>query len=147
MTTRHTHGGATRRLYGPTVQYPDGKVVRGRVVNVERILTEFEQLDANSRSAFLCIVAHHLTVAIRCIVFDPPVTEGGLERVKWINETLHRLTSCVNPHRRWSPHDEGLLIREIIENSFMHGFDGWIGHALAAAAGNTLSAKKPVAAK
>jgi hypothetical protein len=135
MSTKST----TRKLHGPTVQYADGKVVPGRPVDVDQILTQFEYLDADGRSAFLCIIAHDLTVAIRSIVFDPPVTEAAIERVKWINESLHRLTSCVNPHKRWSAHDEALLIRGIIENSFEHGFNGWVGRAVAVAAGNTIS--------
>lgn len=81
------------------------------------------------------------------MVFDPPVTEDGVERVKWINEALHRLTSCVNPHHRWSGRDEAMLIRGIIDNSFQYGFDGWLGHALAAAAGSVLGRTQSVAAK
>ena len=147
MSTKHTDRNTGRRLYGPTVQYADGKVVRGRPIDVERILTTFEQLDADARSAFLCIIAHDLTVAIRSVVFDPPVTAVGLDRVKWINESLHHLTSCVNPRKRWSAQDEAMLIRGIIENSFEHGFEGWIGRAIAVAAGDTISTRKPVAAK
>ena len=134
------------QLFGPTVKSANGKTVRGKALDVERILAQFERADAESRRAFLCIVAHDLTVAIRGIVFDPPVTGDSIERVKWINEALHQLTSCVNPHHRWSAPDEALLIRGIIENSFEYGFDGWLGHALAAGAGNATAAKKPVAA-
>jgi len=136
-----------RKLYGPTVEYPDGRVIPGQPVNVEDVLTQFEHLDADARSAFLCIIAHDLTVAVRSIVFDPPVTEAGLERVKWINESLHRLTSCVNPYKRWSAQDEAMLIRGIIANSFEHGFDGWVGRAIAAAAGNTTRTRQSVEAK
>ena len=133
-------------LYGPTVQYANGKVVPGRPVDINQIVTRFEHLDADGRSAFLCTIAHDLTVAIRSIVFDPPVTEAGIECVKWINESLHRLTSCVSPHKRWSARDEALLIRGIIENSFQHGFDRWVGRAVAVAAEKTIGTKKPVTA-
>jgi hypothetical protein len=139
------NGGATdttRKLYGPSIQYADGRVVPGEPIDVEQILTQFEDLDADARSAFLCIVAHDLTVAIRSVVFDPPVTDEALDRIKWINESLHRLTSCVNPKKRWSAHDEAMLIRGIIDSSFEHGFDGWIGRAVAAAAGSTIGTKK-----
>jgi hypothetical protein len=121
-------------------------VVPGQPLDVERIVSQFEQLDSDARSSFLCIIAHDLTVAIRSIVFDPPVTEAGLETVKCINESLHRLTSCVNPRKRWSARDESLLVRGIIENSFEHGFESSIGRALAAAAANTI-ADTTVAAK
>jgi hypothetical protein len=144
MNTNDAPKETARKLYGPTVECADGRVVPGQPVNVERVLTQFEHLDADARSAFLCIIAHDLTVAIRSVVFDPPVTETGLERVKWINEALHRLTSCVNPYKRWSARDEAMLIRGIIENSFKHGFDGWVGRAIAVAAGNTIGAKQPV---
>src|SRR6266851_1337805 len=142
MSTNTTPKNTARKLYGPTVQYADGKVVSGAPVDVDSILAEFEQLDASGRSAFLCVIAHDLTVAIRSVVFDPPVTEAGLERVKWINESLHHLTSCVNPHQRWSAHDEAQLIRGIIDNSFQYDFDRWLGRAVAVAAGCTIGAGK-----
>ena len=147
MNTNDAARDTAQKLYGPTVQYADGKVVPGQPVDVEHVLTQFEHLEADARSAFLCIIAHDLTVAIRAIVLDAPVTEAGVDRVKWINESLHRLTSCINPHKRWSAHDEAMLIRGIIKNSFEHGFDGWIGRALAVAAGNTIGANSVVKAK
>jgi hypothetical protein len=147
MSAKKTPKNTARQLYGPTIQYADGKVTPGQPVDVEQVLTEFEHLDGEARSAFLCIIAHDLTVAIRSIVFDPPVTEAGLDRVKWINESLHHLTSCVNPRKRWSAHDEATLIRGIIDNSFEHGFDWWVGHAVSVAAGNTIGPKKSVTAE
>jgi hypothetical protein len=147
MNTNDAARGTAQKLYGPSAQYADGKVVPGQAIDVERVLTQFEHLEADARSAFLCIIAHDLTVAIRSIVFDAPVTETGLDRVKSINESLHRLTSCINPYKRWSAHDEAMLIRGIIENSFKHGFDGWIGRALAVAAGYTISTNSLVKAK
>jgi hypothetical protein len=146
MNTNAAAEDTARKLYGPTVEYADGRVVPGQPVNVEHVLTQFEHLEADARSAFLCIVAHDLTVAIRSVVFEPPITEAGLDRVKWINEALHHLTSCVNPYKRWSAHDEAMLIRGIIENSFEHGFDRWVGRALAAAA-NATEIKQPVRIK
>jgi hypothetical protein len=137
MNRNDTAANASRRLYGPTVQYADGTLVPGPAVDVEDVLTRFLSLEADERSSFLCIIAHDLTVAIRSIVYDAPVTEAGRERLKWINESLHQLTSCVNPHKRWSARDEALLVRDIIENSFEHGFDSWVGRALAVAAGST----------
>ena len=134
---------ATRKLYGPTVQYADGKLVPGQVVDVERVLTQYQYLGPDERSAFLCIIAHDLTVAVRSIVFDPPVTEIGLDRVKWINELLHQVTSCLNPRKRWSAQDEASLIRGIIESSLEHGFDSWIGRAVAVAAGSTIRTEEP----
>lgn len=147
MTRKRRAGDSDRTLYGPSVQYADGTVVPGQPVDVNAILAQFQQLDADARSAFLCIIAHDLTVAIRSVVYDPPVTEDGIERVKWTNEALHHLTSCVNPHHRWSAHDEAELIRGIIEDSFRHGFNRWVGRAVAVAAGCTIEVKESIVTK
>ncbi|HZU88126.1 MAG TPA: hypothetical protein VE993_02605 [Stellaceae bacterium] len=134
-------------LYGPTVEYADGTIVPGQPLDIERILGAFERLDAEARRAFLCVFAHDLTVAIRAIVFDRPVSDADLDRVQDINESLHQLTSCANPRKPWSAHDQALLLRAIIESSFDRDLDRWIGHALALAAGSTMPSEKPVAAK
>ena len=95
---------ATRKLYGPTVQYADGKLVPGQVVDVERVLTKYQYLGPDERSAFLCIIAHDLTVAVRSIVFDPPVTEIGLDRVKSINELSAPADQLSTPVASDGPH-------------------------------------------
>jgi hypothetical protein len=144
MSSDDARKDASGTLYGPTVEYADGRIVPGDPIDIERVLAQFERSDANARSAFLCIIAHDLTVAIRSVVFDPPVTDAGLERVRWINESLHHLTSCVNPYKRWSAHDEAMLIRGIIESSSKHGFDKWVGSAIAAAVRHTIETKQAV---
>jgi hypothetical protein len=145
MKTRQNK--AAKPLYGPTVQYADGTVVAGKPLDLEYILAAFEQFDADARRAFLSVFAHDLTVAIRALLLDRPVPEADLDRVYKINEFLHQLTSCVNPDRRWSAHDEAELIRAFIETSFAYDLDQWIGHALAVAAGNTIGTKNTEAAK
>ena len=138
---------AARRLYGPTVQHADGTVVAGEPLDVEYILTEFEQLGADARSAFLCIFAHDLTVAVRALLVDRPVPDADLNRVWKINEFMHQLTSCANPRGEWSPRDAALLLRSIINTSFEQGLDRWIGHALAIASGATIDkTEEPVSA-
>ena len=134
-------------LYGPSVQYADGKLVAGAPLDVDHILAEFERLKADDRTAFLCIFAHDLTVAVRAMLLDRPVSEADLDRVNKVNEFLHQLTGCVNPHHRWSVRDEAVLLRAIIESSFERRLDRWVGHALASAAGNTITPKGSVAAK
>jgi hypothetical protein len=136
-----------RKLYGPTVQYPDGTVVPGEPLDVQSILSTFVRSDGDTRSAFLCVFAHDLTVACRALLFDRPVSEPDLDRAAKLNEFLHQLTSCVNPRNRWSPRDEAELLRSIVETSFNYGLENWVGHALATAAGSGFGAKKPVAAK
>src|SRR3954447_8566403 len=106
---------AARRLYGPTVHYSDETVVPGEPLNVEHILVEFERSDAEARRAFLCAFAHDLTVAIRALLFDRPVADADLDRVQELNESLHQLTSCANPRKRWSTRDQVLLLRAIVE--------------------------------
>jgi hypothetical protein len=138
---------AATRLYGPTVQYADGTVSPGKPLDVEYILSAFERLDGDARSAFLCVFAHDLTAAIRALLLDRPVPETDLDRVWKINEFLHQLTSCANPRGQWSARDAALLIRAIIDTSIDRGLDRWIGHALAVAAGNTIRTENTVAAK
>jgi hypothetical protein len=122
-------------------------LVPGEPLNVEDILANFEQSDAEARRAFLCAFAHDLTVAIRVLLFDKPVSDADLERVQDLNESLHQLTSCANPRKQWSAHDQALLLRAIVEGSFVTGLDQWVGHALSIAAGAGFGANSTVAAK
>jgi hypothetical protein len=145
MKSRHAK--AAKKLYGPTIQYADGTVVKGKPLDIEHILHAFEELDSSSRSSFLCVLAHDLTAAIRALLLDRPVPETDLDRVCKINEFLHQLTSCVDPRRRWRAHDEALLVRSIIETSFDYDLDRWVGHALAAAAESTIGTENTVAAQ
>ena len=142
-----TRKNTPKLLYEPAVQYSDGTEIPGEPIDVEQILRRFECEEAETRRAFLCVFAHDLTVAIRAVIYDRPVSDADLDRVQQINESLHQLTSSANPHKSWSAHDQGLLLRAIIESSFDAGFDQWVGPALARAAGSTLPAQKPVAAK
>jgi hypothetical protein len=130
------------RLYGPTVRYADGTLVGGRALDVDAILTTFEQADAAERKSFLCDFAHDLTVAIRAMLLDRPVSNVDLDGAWQINEALHQLTSCINPRGHWSAYEEVSLLRAIIEGSFAHGLDRWVGHALAVAAGGTVDAER-----
>jgi hypothetical protein len=75
------------------------------------------------------------------------IAEADLDRVWKINEFMHQLTSCANPHGCWSAHDSAVLVGDIIETSFSYGLDRWVGHALATAAANTIRKKESAAAK
>jgi hypothetical protein len=70
---------AAKRLFGPTVQYADGTVIPGEPLDIEHILTAFKRLDTDARSAFLCIFARDLTVAVRTFLLDRPVPDAHLE--------------------------------------------------------------------
>jgi hypothetical protein len=136
-----------RTLYGPTVQYADGKVVPGEPLDVEDMLGELERSDIGTRSEFFCVFAHDLTVAVRSLLLDRPVPEPDLDRVWKINEIMHQLTSCANPRSKWSAGDAAMMLRAIIDSSFSYSLDRWVGHALATAAGDAFSKKKSAAAK
>ena len=66
MNTNDAARDTALKLYGPTVQYADGKVVPGQAIDVERVLTQFEHLEADARSAFLCIIGKF--AAKRCLI-------------------------------------------------------------------------------
>jgi hypothetical protein len=138
---------AARRLYGPTVRYADGTLVKGPPLHTQEILTAFAQLDPDARRAFLSVFAHDLTVAIRALLLDRPVAEADLDRVWKINEFMHQLTSCANPRESWSARDSAALVGDIIETSFGYDLDRWVGHALAIAAGSVIGKKASAGAK
>ena len=67
-------------------------------------------LTANERLRFYELFAHNLTVVIRGIWSDEAITDAEkVDRIKWVNEILHRVTSKVrvlrlNEHE-WSEED------------------------------------------
>lgn len=123
-------------LQSPQVQYPDGTVVTPSPLDVEGILEGLERLNKIDRAAFLCVIAHSLTVDIRALLLDRPVSDQDLARIKKINEFLHQLTSCANPHQRRSASGDAELVRAIIDTSYRYGLEAAIGRALATAARN-----------
>jgi hypothetical protein len=133
-----------RILYGPTIQYPDA--MPGQPLDIEPILSAFEQADTDVRRAFLCGFAHDLTVAVRVLLLDRPVPESDLDRVWEINEFMHQLTSCANPRGIWSASDSAKLLRAIIDTAFQWNLDRYVGHALGVAAAD-MSHHNQLAAK
>ena len=121
-------------LRGSKTQYADGSVTIPPPLDLEEILVRIAHLDEDDRAAFLCIIAHDLTVDIRALLIDRPVPERDLDRVWRINEFLHQLTSCVNPHSRRSAAADAALVRVIVESAAVHGLRAAIGRALATAA-------------
>jgi hypothetical protein len=109
-------------------------------------LTDLGQLNERDRAAFLCVIAHDLTVDIRALLIDRPVSDADLKRVWQINEFLHQLTSCVNPRHRRSAEGDVDLLRVIVESACQHGLQAAIGRALANAAGS-MTQKSTMAAK
>jgi hypothetical protein len=136
-----------RRLLAPSVQYSNGKIVTPPPLDVKRILSDLERLDAQERGTFLSTLAHDLAVQIRSVLLDRPVADAGLDRVNRLNEYLHQLTSCVNPSRRWSVRDEVGLVRALVESSYQYGLQSAVGSALAKAARNAMAPKAYMLAK
>ncbi|HWB50014.1 MAG TPA: hypothetical protein VG651_12960 [Stellaceae bacterium] len=120
-------------LRGASVQYEDGRIVTPEPLDVEQVLADFERLGERDRMAFLSVLAHDLTVEMRALLFDRPVSQTKLDRACQINEALHQLTSCVNPRHRWSTADEAELVRAIIDSSYVYGLERAVGRALATA--------------
>lgn len=137
---------AKRPLRGASVQHADGRIVVPQPLDVERILADFERRDERERSAFLCVLAHNLTVEVRALLFDRPASETSVDRAYQINESLHQLTSCVNPRHRRSAASDAELVRAIIESSYLYGLDRAVGRAVATAAGYVTSSTKEHAA-
>jgi hypothetical protein len=133
-----TVGNAVARppLRGACIQYADGTVVTPPPLDVERILEGLQRRDDVSRSAFLCVFAHSLTVDVRAILLDRPVSETDLDRISHLNEFLHQLTSCVNPRQRRAAAGDVELVRAIIESSYLYELTPAVGRALSTAAGN-----------
>ena len=131
-----------RALYGAAIQYSDGRIVQPARLNVDRILSDFEQSDSDARGSLLCVFAHSLTVEIRALLFDRPVSETDFDRVYQINESLHQLTSCVNPKHRRSASGDAELVRAIIDSSHLYGLEAVVGRALATAASSANTAKR-----
>jgi hypothetical protein len=73
-------------------------------------------LTEEQRLLFYEVLAHNLTVAIRCVWSDGSISDAEkVERIKWINEILHRATAKVYVLRlkthEWTEEDFGSLIR------------------------------------
>ena len=134
----NTHGNTVARLplRGARIQYSDGTVVTPPPLDIEKILEGLQRQDNVIRSAFLCVFAHSLTVDVRAILLDRPVSETDLDRISHINEFLHQLTSCVNPRQRRSATGDVELVRAIIESSYLYELAPAVGRALSTAAGN-----------
>jgi hypothetical protein len=127
-------------LRGSSTQYADGRVVTPPPLDLEAILSDLVRQNEDDRAAFLCVIAHDLTVEVRALLIDRPVPESDLDRVWQINEFLHQLTSCVNPRHRRSAVGDAELVRAIVESACQHGLQTAIGRALATAAANLPSA-------
>jgi hypothetical protein len=78
------------------------------------------RLSEEQRLHFYELLAHNLTVAIRGVWSDVSLHDAEkVERMKWINEILHRATAKVWVLRlgthEWTEEDFGSLVRDYVE--------------------------------
>jgi hypothetical protein len=79
------------------------------------------KLSEEQRLHFYEVLAHNLTVAIRYIWSDEAFSDAEkVERMKWVNELLHRVTAKVSSQRlrpgAWTEEDFGDMVRAYIQS-------------------------------
>ncbi len=86
-----------------------------------------EKLDGDERQLFFELLAHNLTVVIRGIWSDASLAPAQqIDRIKWVNEILHRVTAKIrclrlNTHE-WTDADSVNDMRHwIAQNSAIEG--------------------------
>ena len=85
-----------------------------------RFAEQMAKLSEEQRLHFYEVLAHNLTVAIRGVWSDPVLADAEMvERMKWINEILHRVTAKVYVLRlkthEWTEEDFGNMIAGYVE--------------------------------
>jgi hypothetical protein len=113
-------------------------------LNVKRVLTELEAAENDTRVAFLCILAHSLTVDIRAALLDRPVSDADADRAFRVNEWLHQLTSCVNPAKPRNPAGDAELVRAIVESAELWGLQAAVQRGISTAAGTTIAQEQNI---
>jgi hypothetical protein len=89
------------------------------------------KLSDEQRLHFYEVLAHNLTVAIRGIWSDERVSDAEkVERMKWVNEILHRVTAKVYVLRlrthEWTEEDfESLILGYIASHPEIASEVGW----------------------
>jgi hypothetical protein len=79
------------------------------------------QLSGEQRLHFYEVLAHNLTVAIRGVWSDAATSDAEkVERMKWVNELLHRVTAKVYSQRlspgAWTEEDFGEMVEAYIQS-------------------------------
>src|SRR3954462_1383178 len=80
-----------------------------------RFAEQMAKLNESQRLHFYEVLAHNLTVSIRGVWSEQSINDAEkIERIKWINEILHRATAKVwvlrlNTHE-WTEEDFGSLM-------------------------------------
>jgi hypothetical protein len=88
-------------------------------------------LNSEQRLRFYEVFAHNLTVCTRVIWSDENISDAEkVDRIKWVNEILHRITNKVGVLRlnlhEWTESDTWEMIQFSIEqNKNISGDIGW----------------------
>jgi hypothetical protein len=81
-------------------------------------------LTQDGRLLFYELLAHNLTIGIRAICSDEEIADAEkVDRMKWINEILHRVTSKIRILR--------LNEQEWPEEEFWQVIQGWVSQNMA----------------
>jgi hypothetical protein len=80
-----------------------------------------KNLSEAQRLHFYEVLAHNLTVAIRGVWSDAALSDAAkVERMKWVNELLHRVTAKVYSQRlspgAWTEEDFGDMVEAYIRS-------------------------------
>jgi GrpB-like predicted nucleotidyltransferase (UPF0157 family) len=98
-----------------------------------RFAEQVGKLSDEQRLHYYEVLAHNLTIAIRGVWADSEIDDAEkVERMKWVNEILHRVTAKVYVLRlkthEWTEEDFERLLREYV--AAHPGIAGEVGHAL-----------------
>ncbi|QEG31692.1 hypothetical protein GobsT_65360 [Gemmata obscuriglobus] len=89
------------------------------------------ELTEEQRLHYYEVLAHNLTVAVRGIWSDERISDTEkVDRMKWVNEILHRVTAKVYVLRlkthEWTEEDfEGLILGYVTAHPGIAGEVGW----------------------
>lgn len=86
------------------------------------------KLSGEHRLHFYEVLAHNLTIAIRGVWSDDSTSDAEkVERMKWFNELLHRVTAKASSQRlspgAWTEEDFGDMVEAYIESDKGIGAD------------------------
>jgi hypothetical protein len=96
-----------------------------------RFTEQMGKLTEEERLHYYEVLAHNLTVAVRGIWSDEQISDAEkVDRMKWVNEILHRVTAKVYVLRlkthEWTEEDfESLILEYVAAHPGIAGEIGW----------------------
>jgi hypothetical protein len=94
---------------------------------------EIGELSAEQRLTFYETFAHNLTISLRSVWSDDELTDAEkVDRMKWINEIMHRITAKISITRQneheWTEQDLWEMIKDYAAQN--PGIRGEVGNAI-----------------